>query len=109
MRLQTPNEFYSTQEPVANIESSLPSSNPSTTTVEEARIRAKILHETFHGVLQVVHRDFFREDQKLVLPSKSLEDVFSDLAKTHQIELRWLAVNTNAMRSNTSQRATLSK
>jgi len=27
-----------------------------------------------------MHRDFFREDQKLTLPSRSLEDVFSEMA-----------------------------
>ena len=65
--------------------------------VEEARNRARILHEAFGGALQVMHRDFFREDQRLTLPSKSLEDVFKEMATTHQVELRWLAVNANAM------------
>ena len=72
----------------------------SAVTADEARIRARILHEAFHGALQVMHRDFFREDQKLKLPSKSLEDVFSEMAKAHQIELRWVAVNANAMSIN---------
>ncbi len=67
------------------------------TTVAEARIRAKILHEAFSGALQVMHRDYFREDERLKLPSKSLEDVFAELAKTHQVQLRWLAVNADAM------------
>lgn len=66
-------------------------------TVEEARVRAKILHEVFGGALHVMHRDYFREDQRLKLPSKSLEDVFAAMAKTHQVKLRWLAVNANAM------------
>lgn len=66
-------------------------------TVEEARIRARILHEAFGGALHVMHRDYFREDQRLKLPSKSLEDVFAAMAETHQVKLRWLAVNANAM------------
>lgn len=28
-------------------------------TTSEARARARLLHETIHGALQVVHRDFF--------------------------------------------------
>jgi hypothetical protein len=67
------------------------------TSVEEARVRARLLHEAFGGALQVMHRDYFREDQRLKLPSKSLEDVFKEMATTHQVELRWLAVNANAM------------
>ncbi len=66
-------------------------------TVDEARERARILHEAFHGALQVMHRDFFREDEKLSLPSRSLEDVFATMAETHQVELHWLAVDANAM------------
>ena len=60
-------------------------------------MRAQILHEAFGGALQVMHRDYFREDQRLKLPSKSLEDVFAEMAETHQVELRWLAVNATAM------------
>lgn len=66
-------------------------------TAAEARVRARMLHETIAGALQVMHRDFFREDQKLSLPSKSLEDVFRELAKRQKIQLRWLAVNADAM------------
>lgn len=68
-----------------------------TISVTEARHRARILHDAFGGALQVMHRDFFREDQRLKLPSKSLEDVFAEMLETHQIVLRWLAVNANAM------------
>ena len=66
-------------------------------TVAEARSRARILHEALHGALQVMHRDYFREDEGLVLPSRSLEDVFSELASTYGVELRWIAVDLRAM------------
>lgn len=73
-------------------------------TIAEARIRARLLHESFSGALQVMHRDFFREDQKLTLPSKSLEDVFAEMSRSQNVELRWLAVNANAMsQSHTPQ------
>ncbi|WP_240928117.1 c-type heme family protein [Thalassoroseus pseudoceratinae] len=72
-------------------DSRLPSS------VQEARGRAQLLHETIHGSLQVMHRDFFREDQGLPIPSHSLEDVFKELARSHQVHLRWLAIDARAM------------
>lgn len=65
--------------------------------VKEARGRARLLHETIHGTLQVVHRDFFREDEKLPIPSQSLEDVFAELARSQKMQIRWLAVSTEAM------------
>ena len=65
-------------------------------TVAEARGRARLLHETLHGTLQVVHRDFFRAGETAI-PSKSLKDVFLELARSHQVEVRWLAVNAKAM------------
>ena len=68
--------------------------------VEEARARARILHEAFHGALQVMHRDFFDEDNARVLPSGSLEDVFLELQRSYGIEIRWLAVNAKAMNVN---------
>ncbi|WP_417388580.1 c-type heme family protein [Gimesia sp.] len=66
-------------------------------TVDEARIRARILHETIHGSLQVMHRDLFREDESIAIPSHSLEDVFKELERGHGIKIRWLAVNAKAM------------
>ncbi len=62
-----------------------------------ARIQARVLHETIHGTLQVVHRDFFREDESLHIPSKSFEDVFAELEKSHKVQLSWIAVNAQPM------------
>src|SRR5262245_51407108 len=66
-------------------------------TAYEARVRARLLHETIHGTLQVVHRDFFQADKSRSIPSKSLEEVFQELERSYHIELRWLAVNATAM------------
>lgn len=66
-------------------------------TVDEARARARILYETVHGALQVMHRDFFREDEALKIPSHSLEDVFAELAQMYGVRLRWIAVDLKAM------------
>ncbi len=69
-------------------------------TVEEARGRALLLHETLHGALQVMHRDFFRADERDVIPSASLEEVFEVLEDYHGVELRWLGVNARTMDSD---------
>lgn len=67
--------------------------------VAEARVRARILHEAIHGTLQVMHRDFFDEESS-VIPSNSLEDVFHELARAYQVELRWLTVNTDVLNAD---------
>lgn len=71
-----------------------PSKLPS---VEEARGRARLLHEAVHATLQVVHLEYYREDESLELPAATLKLVFRELAERHKVELRWLAVNAEAM------------
>ena len=66
-------------------------------TVDEARIRARLLHETIEGALQVMHRDFFAGEEDLNLPSQSLEDVFKELARSWGVNIRWLGVNAKVM------------
>jgi hypothetical protein len=65
--------------------------------VLEARLRAQLLHETIHGALQVMHRDFFREGDRLSIPSASLEDVFRELERSWQVKVSWMSVNAKAM------------
>ncbi|RCS54486.1 DUF3365 domain-containing protein [Bremerella cremea] len=67
------------------------------TSLAEARSRAVLLHETIHGALQVVHRDFFLEDESRVIPSASFEDVFHSLEERHQVRLKWLVVETDVV------------
>jgi hypothetical protein len=63
---------------------------------EEARGRARWIHELVHGALQVMHRDFFDENAvEKSLPSQSLDDVFAEMARTHLVEIRWLGGNAN--------------
>ncbi|MGB7327037.1 MAG: DUF3365 domain-containing protein [Rubripirellula sp.] len=64
---------------------------------DEARDRAKLLHEIFRGTLQVVHRDLFDEDNGFAIPSRSLEDVFSELSLSYQVDVKWLIVNTDVL------------
>jgi len=65
--------------------------------VEEAKLRSQLLHEMIHGALQVMHRDFFKEEDRSKIPSESLEDVFDEMEKTWGVKIRWLAVDTKAM------------
>lgn len=62
-------------------------------TIDEARGRARWMHEGFHGALQVMHRDFFDDEDSGSLPSQSLDDVFKEMAKSWSVEIRWLGVN----------------
>ncbi len=70
---------------------------PPPATVAEARARAQLLFEMIHGTLQVVHRDFFEEDDALAIPSASLEDVFHELSVSYDVKLKWLVVNADAL------------
>lgn len=65
--------------------------------VTEARFRARLLHETIRGTLQVMHRDFFDEDNAHAIPSASLEDVFDELARGYQVDVKWLVVDTDVV------------
>lgn len=65
--------------------------------VEEARSRAYLLHETIHDLLHVVHRDFFDADESIKIPSHSFEDVFAGLKRGYGVQLHWLAVDARAM------------
>ncbi len=64
---------------------------------DEARGRAKLLHETLHGTLQYMHREYFREGEKLAIPAATMKNVFRDLEATRGVKVRWMAVNARAM------------
>jgi hypothetical protein len=67
-------------------------------TVSAARSRAKLLHDIYADMLQVLHWNYFREKtEKDVVPSRSLEDVFYGMKRRTKTEARWIAVNANAM------------
>ena len=67
------------------------------TNLSEARARARLLHETIRGTLQVVHRDFFDEDNASAIPSASLEDVFDELHQGFDVQIKWLVVDTDVV------------
>ena len=73
------------------------SSEPTTITIDEARGRVRILETVYLSSLQNIHRNYFRGDQKLPIPSRVLEDVFFSVNRSNGIKSRWIAVNTPAM------------
>jgi len=72
-------------------------SEPTTITPDEARGRVRILETVYISTLHNIHRNYFRNDQKLPVPSRVLEDVFYSLNRGNGIKSRWIAVNTPAM------------
>ncbi len=68
--------------------------------VEEARGRARLLHEAMHPTLQFVHHEYYREDEGLTIPAATLRKVFKEMQARQQVELRWLAVNAQPMNAD---------
>ena len=65
--------------------------------VNEARGRARLLHETVRAMLQVVHHEYYREDEKLPIPARTFKKAFRDVSERQKVELRWLAVTGQPM------------
>ena len=65
--------------------------------VEEARARAILLHDTMETMLHEVHREYYREDENLMLPAAAIKSVFRGLGKRHHVRFRWLAVEGQPM------------
>lgn len=63
----------------------------------EAVARARLLHELSAGALQVVHRDFFDDENTKAIPSASLERVFSEMSRTYGVKMKWLNVGLDVM------------
>lgn len=66
-------------------------------TVKEARGQARLLHSALHTTLLAVHRQYYREDEKLPIPSSVLDQVFEEMQQTQNIKFRWISVNAEAM------------
>jgi hypothetical protein len=66
-------------------------------TLQEARARARLLHETIHATLQIVHHQYFRDDEGLLIPARTMKAVFKELDRGCDVQLRWLVVDADAM------------
>ncbi len=64
--------------------------------VDEARERAKLLHEAYSATLETMHEHFFRRD-RAVLPARAMEDVFAEMHRRTSTKAAWISVNTKAM------------
>lgn len=71
--------------------------------IEEARGRARWLHETIHGTLQIMHRDFFDDEFSREIPSKSMEDVFAQMNESWAVSIRWLGGNATKVAAHDPQ------
>lgn len=89
----------SAQSPTGSVPATVPKPRP-VPSVDEARRRAEILHEAMHATLQVVHLQYFREDEGIAIPAATLRTVFRELGRRQGVELRWLAVNAQAMNAD---------
>ncbi|MDB6136195.1 MAG: hypothetical protein JWM59_4438 [Verrucomicrobiales bacterium] len=72
--------------------------------LEEAQTRARLLHSSLGGTLEVMHRDFFRKNGSRAIPSSSLEDVFRKMEQEWGITLRWLASKATIMNADHTAR-----
>ncbi len=63
----------------------------------EALARARLLHELSAGALQVVHRDFFDDENPKSIPSASLERVFTEVSRTYGVTMKWLNVGLDVV------------
>jgi len=67
---------------------------------EEARSRARLLHETIHASLQIVHQEYYREGESLKIPAATMRQVFREVSERQKIQLRWLVVDAQAMNAD---------
>ncbi len=44
-----------------------------------------------------MHRDFLDDENTRAIPSASLEDVFREIEKSFDVEMKWLTVNTDVV------------
>lgn len=77
-----------------------PETASKTISADEARGRAKLLHETVHATLHYVHHEYYREDEGLTIPAETLKRMFREVAERQKVELRWLAVEGEAMNAD---------
>ena len=67
---------------------------------DEARSRARLLHETIHASLQIVHQEYYREGESLKIPAATMRQVFREVSERQNIQLRWLVVDAQAMNAD---------
>jgi hypothetical protein len=84
----------------ATLRAEAPTVTAPAASADEARSRARLLHETVHATLHYVHHEYYREDEGLAIPAETLRRVFREVAERQKVELRWLAVDGQAMNTD---------
>ena len=64
--------------------------------VDQARDRARLLHDVSIAALESMHRTYFQRE-KSIIPSFVMEDVFGQIKRQWKVEAHWIAVNMKAM------------
>lgn len=64
--------------------------------VEAARERAELMHNIYAATLEMMHHRYFRGD-RVTIPARAMEDVFSEIDRQSKIKSSWIAVNSRAM------------
>ena len=104
LRLAIPCALMAVTMGFANDPHQEPAPAPPVPSIVEARHKAELLHTTMHATLQIVHHRYYREDEGLLLPAATLREVFSEIEREHNIQLRWLAVEGQVMNADHAPR-----
>lgn len=64
--------------------------------VDEARSRAKLMHQIYTVTLDVMHHRYFHGGRSIV-PARAMEDVFKQMHQTSDVRANWISVNLRAM------------
>jgi len=64
--------------------------------LDEAKLRAKLMHQIYVATLDTMHHRYFHSNRS-VIPARAMEDVFSAVAQDTKSTARWISVNTKAM------------
>ena len=64
--------------------------------LEQARERAKLLHQVYAATLEAVHTNYF-EGCRGVAPARAMKDIFRDVEQESGIQARWISASFKAM------------
>jgi hypothetical protein len=65
--------------------------------LDQARQRARLLHDLYETTLLTMHRHYFKPDKKQSIPSHAMEDIFYRINRRWNVKARWLVVSAQAM------------
>ena len=72
-----------------------PNDSPAVT-IDEARERAKLMHDIYAATLETMHRHYF-ENERAMVPARAMQDIFRKIERKSHVAGRWISVNTKPM------------